>query len=332
MDSNDKNNANPEPAPAEPETLAVPGQTAQAHPFDQELNSPPPPQITEVAPNTEEAQVQQPAENTEPDQAEESPSGQSEVVGTYKPSRIPVLTILILLVTLIIAVGLVYFGYQAMQGNTNFISNIIGTDSQSPVPTETEKQSEITLVEGSVYEVTSDADYNVLVSKEDYPEAGIIGFAKVTTSPDKQYMCFESYSPAPSPRLYISPVKDGTVSAVGDNYRNCAFTPDSKRIVFTDTPTLTEDTHIYLYTIESGDLVNLTEDLDLTDTVNTYAIEGFSDDGATLECSVTTYQGTNANEEACALDISSVESGNSPDISPVLNDEEEGGEGDVLLL
>ena len=134
-------------------------------------------------------------------------------------------------------------------------------DSAAVSPTITlvpEKKFNITTKNGNVININENGDEEVVVKKEDYEFTGISGFIKVSVSPNKKKLCFESWPPSPQPALYVSDIEGTGVLKVNSNRRNCYWSGDSSKVVYNDLKSEKEATNIYVYDVETASETLLT--------------------------------------------------------------------------
>lgn len=156
-----------------------------------------------------------------------------------------------------------------------------GTPTVTPTP---EIGLEIKIVNGNVVEVAQSGETKTLVNKADYPSTGITGFAKVAVSPDAKMFCFEAWPPAPEPALYLADIDGSNLMEVSPNRKDCYWTSDSQKIVYTNTSSDSTPVDIFIYDIAKDEEKNLTGGLTGEGFIRFYEIVGLSEDGGKIEC------------------------------------------------
>jgi len=121
-----------------------------------------------------------------------------------------------------------------------------------------EKKYNITTKNGNVININENGDEEVVVNKGDYESTGISGFIKVSVSPNKKKLCFESWPPSPQPAIYISDIEGAEVSKINANMRNCYWSGDSSKLVYNDVKSEKEATNLFIYDIDSASETLLT--------------------------------------------------------------------------
>lgn len=206
--------------------------------------------------------------------------------------RIFVIVAVILIIIIYSIVGYLYLQNQKGNAQAPSVPQFLGQEKGEPSPTPTPKfdPSQVKIKNGNVVrEVTTD-DVRTLLTKDDYQDTGITGFAKAIVSPDNTKICVESWPPSPSPSLYLVNSDGSNVLLVSQNRQNCLWSKDSQKIYYKNTGVSTPPSDIFVFDIESHDETNLTNANDLyPDRV--YDIVGLSADGSELIC---TYQDTSS--------------------------------------
>jgi hypothetical protein len=218
---------------------------------------------------------------------------------------------LIIGIILIIAIwaGVAYIYIQ----NKNLKDGQSGEQTQAPVfqvtPTPSFTPDQIKIRGGNVIREELSGEIVVLVNKDEYPSTGITGFLKVAVSPDEQMMCFESWSPAPEPGLYISAIDGGSVVEVSPNRQTCLWAPDSKSIYYINTASTTAPVNIFSYDIEQELETDLTSSFVPAGVVRRYEIIGLSADGSEIICRYENIGGAATSETSseCRIDLESGE-------------------------
>lgn len=171
----------------------------------------------------------------------------------------------------------------------------------TPTPEFTPDQ--IKIKNGSVVRERPGGETNVLVDKKEYPSTGITGFLKVNVSPDEAHLCFESWSPAPDPALYISDVSGQNVVEVSANRQNCLWSNDSKNIYYTNTSTKTSPVNIFSYNLENALETDLTSVSVPSGVVRRFEIVGLSADGSKIICKYENLGGAAATETMSECEV-----------------------------
>jgi hypothetical protein len=218
---------------------------------------------------------------------------------------------LIIGIILIIAIwaGVAYIYIQ----NKNLKGGQSGEQTQAPVfqvtPTPSFTPDQIKIRGGNVIREELSGEIVVLVNKDEYPSTGITGFLKVAVSPDEQMMCFESWSPAPEPGLYISAIDGGSVVEVSPNRQTCLWALDSKSIYYINTASTTAPVNIFSYDIEQELETDLTSSFVPAGVVRRYEIIGLSADGSEIICRYENIGGAATSETSseCRIDLESGE-------------------------
>lgn len=218
---------------------------------------------------------------------------------------------LIIGIILIIAIwaGVAYIYIQ----NKNLKDGQSGEQTQAPAvqvtPTPSFTPDQIKIRGGNVIREELSGEIVVLVNKDEYPSTGITGFLKVAVSPDEQMMCFESWSPAPEPGLYISAIDGGSVVEVSPNRQTCLWALDSKSIYYINKASTTAPVNIFSYDIEQELETDLTSSFVPAGVVRRYEIIGLSADGSEIICRYENIGGAATSETSseCRIDLESGE-------------------------
>ena len=134
---------------------------------------------------------------------------------------------------------------------------------------------------GNIIKIEPSGDVSILISKEDYPATGLIGFTDVVTSPDNQKICFWSLPPALDPTLYFSQTGQASVAALTPKGKACSFSGESDKIAFIEDTPAGKPVDIYVYEISSQKSTNLTNQVEGS-VYRRYQIEGWKDNQTIL--------------------------------------------------
>lgn len=206
-----------------------------------------------------------------------------------------------------------YLDTENIKKKNEETANSVVSQSPTPIPTPTFSPDQIQIKNGSVTQVIPDTEAVILVDKKDYKTTGITGFAKVLVSPDNGLMCFEAWPPAPAPALYYSNIAGENVIKIGENYKNCIWSPDSKSLFYLNTATLDSPVNIYSYNITSGKETNITL-LSQDEGEKAYEIVGLSADSGSLICKYVDLSSvTNPKKEVnCEIDLKTLKVTDTP--------------------
>lgn len=199
-------------------------------------------------------------------------------------------------------------GYLYYQNRTVKTAPTDGRSEEQVVqttPTPVFTPDQIKIKSGSIVHEKPDGEIITLVSKDDHPSTGIIGFLKVAVSPDYKKLCFESWSPAPDPALYISDIDGQNVIEVSANRQSCLWSNDSNRIFYTNTSTKTSPVNIFRYDLTQATESDMTGNSVPAGVVRRFEIVGFSADSSKLICSYENLGGAAASEtmSQCEIDL-----------------------------
>lgn len=210
-----------------------------------------------------------------------------------------------ILIALVVWAGVIYLFLQN-KNLKNGTEEVKTTDKSLQVtPTPEFNSNSVKIKQGNVvYEQVTGEDV-VLVGKEDYPSTGITGFLKVAVSPNNKKICFESWSPAPEPALYLSSVDGKDVKEVSPNRQNCLWSKDSNSIFYTNVSSKTAPVNIFKYDILQGSETDLTGDSVPSGVVRRFEIVGLSADGSKLICKYENIGGAASTEtmSECEIDL-----------------------------
>lgn len=210
------------------------------------------------------------------------------------------------------AVGYLFIQNKELKNENQEVNEVVEIDVET-TPEPEFNPNEIKLKSGSIIREKKNGEISVLVNKEDYESTGITGFLKVVVSPDNKNICFESWSPAPDPALYISDVEGQNVIKVSSNRQNCLWSSDSKSVYYINTPTKSAPVNIFEYYIQNGVEKDLTSDFVPSGVVRRFEIVGLSADGSKIICKYENLGGAAATENIseCEIDL---ETGNVNDL------------------
>jgi hypothetical protein len=178
---------------------------------------------------------------------------------TKKRSLIDYFIYAVLILALLIwaVVGVLYF--QNRKAKNQEIKETTQEITALPSPTPTQKIYNISIKNGNIVNSDSQGNEEILVKKEDFAaDVGIVGFSKVNVSPDKKDICFESWSPAPKPALFLSAITGVNPYLVGYNKKNCVWSEDSLLIAYNDIKSAKEGTDLYVFNLENKSEILLT--------------------------------------------------------------------------
>ncbi len=215
-------------------------------------------------------------------------------------------TIGIVLITLIY--GVVFYIYiqnkKIKTGNSALNNSLKNNATITPSPTFIVEN--VKVIDGNISYQEGNSGTKVLVNKNDYPGSGITGFLKLSISPDKANICFESWSPAPKPALYLSKIDGSNVVEVSSNRKNCIWSPDSKNILYINTISGNSASDIYIYNLEKKEEKNLTFTSSDSNGKKRFDIVGLSADGNRLICTFE-YLDVKKDGGQCEINLSSLE-------------------------
>ena len=118
-------------------------------------------------------------------------------------------------------------------------------------------------------------------------------------------MCFESWSPAPEPALYLSEIDGKNITEVSPNRQNCLWSKDGSKIYYTNISTKTAPVNIFRYDILQDIETDLTGDTVPSGVVRRFEIVGLSADGTKLICKYENIGGAASTEtmSECEIDL-----------------------------
>lgn len=290
-------------------------QSSSFTPTSQTFSTPPPvtPEIPTPIPEAQDSSIP-PATPTVPPAGVDSPKEVVTPPGKIRdPHFLKLLWVFIAILVLVLGVlGYLYFGNSSLRKETSeeSVPTIIPTPAFNP--------EQIQIIEGSIYQVVPVGEKKLLVHKNRFADTGITGFARVAVSPNYSKMCFESWPPAPAPKLYYSPIDGGEAIEVAEGGRSCFWTKDSKSLIFTTNPASDKPVNIALYTLETGETRILTTEEVPSGVVRTYEITGLSQDGSAVLCK---YADTNERteeieESTCEVPLVQASEEETPTASP----------------
>lgn len=160
------------------------------------------------------------------------------------------------------------------------------TQTPTPIPTPSFSPDWIKIQNGNVVRQEPGKEPILLVKKEDFPSTGITGFARVVVSPNNKLICFESWSPALKPAIYLANLDGSDVREISPKKQNCVFREDSKAIFYVDSTPKSTPANIFVYDLESEtpQEENLTKSSIPEGVVRRFSIVGFSSDSSKLIC------------------------------------------------
>src|SRR3989344_5027363 len=253
------------------------------------------------------AQPQTTAAQQEPTSTQLPSSLGSESITTRGRNGIRGFKLFMSLAIIIIVViwGIVFYMYFNNQKNKSDDQNSAVVDNQNSelpeeIPTEIEKPNsdQIKIVNGNVVWENSSGQL-VLVSKNDYPQTGITGFARAVLSPDQNNICFESWPPAPEPALYIYNLDSSETKEVSPNRKNCVWTFESNKIIYKNSASSTQSIDIFSFDLATSQESNLTNTSSL-EVARRYEIVGLSSDGSKVVCNFEE-AGSETGQQDCEL-------------------------------
>ncbi|OGM07989.1 hypothetical protein A2159_03855 [Candidatus Woesebacteria bacterium RBG_13_34_9] len=200
-------------------------------------------------------------------------------------------------------VGYLYFQNKNIKDKSNEEKIINVTPQVTPTPGFTPDQ--IKIKSGSVIREKPGGETTVLVDKNNYESTGITGFLKVAVSSDNQKICFEAWSPAPEPALYVSNIDGQNVIEVSPNRQNCLWSKDSKSVFYVNTSSKTSPVNIFKYNLELAAESDLTGNSVPAGVVRRYEIVGLSADGTKIICKFENLGGAAKTEtmSQCEVDL-----------------------------
>lgn len=206
----------------------------------------------------------------------------------------------------IIVIALIYGGVAFIYLQNKNLIKLPGSPSNNQAaetqltPTPEFSTDNIKIDAGNIsYKTTGET--RILVNKADYPGSGITGFLKFAVSPDKTKICFESWSPAPKPAMYVSDVGGQNVKEVSSGKRNCTWSPDGKKIFYVSTALPATYSQIFVQDLEKNEETNISETSHANGAKRNFEIVGLSADGTNIICS---YTESEPSEEAGQCQIS----------------------------
>ncbi len=231
----------------------------------------------------------------------------SVTINPNKRSKFGLFVILGIIFIALIYGGVAYLYLQNKNlkgGNSNAKNTANNPISITPTPAFLLEN--VKVIDGNISYQDANSGTKVLVNKTDYPGSGITGFLKLTVSPDKSKICFESWSPAPKPALFISNIDGSNVIEAGSNRKNCIWSPDSKNVLYINAITQNSSTDIYIFNLESKQEKNLTFSSSDSSGKKKFDIIGLSADGNRLICN---YEYVSAKKDGgqCEINLTSYE-------------------------
>ena len=225
-----------------------------------------------------------------------------------KKKRLPLFNIIIILFLLLAisiwaGVGYLYIQNNNLKDKTSetILEEKISTPTPTPTPAFSPEQ--IKIESGNVIWERPDGEITVIIDKGNYKTTGITGFAKVVVSPDENWICAESWPPAPDPSLYIANIEGENVIKVNSNRNSCLWSQDSKSITYINSSAPNTQTDIYIYNNELGEETNLTRSAFDDGVVRKYKVVGFNADGSKLICEYTQIPQAEEGQGSCEVDI-----------------------------
>lgn len=240
-----------------------------------------------------------------------TPQNQSVIVTSGTPPQDHKFTLLIGIVIFLAivfwgGVGYLYFTNTDLRDEIASVQNQNLAPEKQPSPTPEPLAQQISIGGGSIVRTRANGDSTILIDKSDFPSTGIIGFLQVLVSPDNNYMCFESRSPAPEPALYLAKTDGTNLVEVSPNRVNCIWAKSSQAIFYTDTPVTTQPVNIYMYDLNTKSETNLTESIETDNQTRQFSLVSVSENGE-ITCSFKDYDSslTEIQSGSCRIDISS---------------------------
>jgi len=206
------------------------------------------------------------------------------------------------------AVVYLYLDTQKLKGEASTEEEVITENLVIPTETPVFKAEQVQIANGSVVRNIPGSGNIILIDKKDYSTTGIAGFSKVLVSPSNEYMCIESWPPAPSPALYFSDVLANDIVKIGDNYKGCTWSPDSKTIFYVNNSPENSVVNIYAYDVEKGIENNLTANLQLEEE-KSFELVGLSADSSKFICKYKLLSSATSEKQEvnCEIDLTTLE-------------------------
>ena len=207
------------------------------------------------------------------------------VVEKSKKSVIDVLIFISLIIAFFIWSGVFYL-YIQNKNISKQASVTTPTATSYITPTITQKLFNIITKNGNIINI-SENNEEIIVDKNDYKSTGITGFTKVSTSPDKDKICFESWPPSIEPAMYISDINGENVEEISKFKKDCTWSHSGKMVAYDNlTTTKAKVTDIFYYDLESKIEKNLTANLASTESAKlyNYKVISWSDDDNNILC------------------------------------------------
>lgn len=167
---------------------------------------------------------------------------------TKKRSIIDYFIVLVSVIAFLIwiAVGALYL--QNKDNKNSKVETPKEADNLTPSPTQVpQKKYNISAKNGNIININESGEEEVLVNKEDYKMTGISGFIKVSVSPDRKKLCFESWPPSPEPSLFVSNIDGSEVLKVNPNRKGCLWSTDSRLIAYNDVKSPKEGVDLFIF-------------------------------------------------------------------------------------
>jgi hypothetical protein len=223
----------------------------------------------------------------------------SEPPPTQKSKRFTFFVVfsIVILIAIWGVVGYLYYQNKNTEGETS--EEIQNTSDITPTPGFS--ASEIQISNGNVSRITSFGETQTLVNKEDHPNTGITGFARVVVSPDNTLLCFESIAPATAPALYVSNIDGSNISEVARDRNTCTWALDSKNIYYVNAPLGQQAINILHYSLDTKIEKNLTESKHTESQIRQYEISGASDTSILCRYDVINASGSKLSESNCEI-------------------------------
>lgn len=226
-----------------------------------------------------------------------------------KKSGFKTFVIIGILIIVIVYSAVLYLYFQNKNGKIGSFKLPMPTKkmvTSTLTPTQSIDPDNIKIIDGNIVFQDRSNQTKILVNKTDYPGSGITGFIKVTISPDKLNMCFETWPPAIEPALYLSTINGSGIIEVNKNRKNCLWTKDGKNILYVNSVKIDSGTNIYRYSLVKKEEEDLTpEKEESTDRVN-YSILGLSADGENVICNFE-YPDSKKTGGQCEINLSTLE-------------------------
>ena len=211
-------------------------------------SSPAAPPPAPVFPETQDNMTGQSLDSVATESSSDTPPSQPENVNEVltKPTkkRSSIFKLFLILATLAILGIWGFVGYMYLKNNNKLpfglsspVTDTSKDDSsdsgQNPSPGRQVEEVQLQIVNGNVMQVKQDGERLLLISKDNYEETGIAGFSTFSISPDNLRVCLESSEPSPEPSIYLSTISGGDVLKIGAAKKDCKWTPDARKIVYT---------------------------------------------------------------------------------------------------